>query len=181
MSRLGKKPVILPQGVCVEKRSEHLFVVKGPKGSLEISLLPGVAIQVEETRAIVSIDKRVRASSFHGLYRSLLHNAVEGVTKGFEKRLTLVGIGYRAQLKGQLLGLSVGQSYPWKEIVIPEGIEVTVEKNVHLCISGIDKQKVGLFADLVRSKKAPEPYKGKGIRYEKENVRKKAGKTAKGK
>jgi large subunit ribosomal protein L6 len=179
MSRLGKRPIPLPKGVEF-KIDDKTLIVKGPKGTLEMSTIDGVHVSLDDSQVRVSIDEKILKYPMHGLYRSLIKNAIDGVFSGFEKRLALIGVGYRAQVKGDVLDIQLGLSHP-SEIKIPEGISITVEKSTLIIISGIDKQKVGQFAAEIRSLKPPEPYKGKGVRYENEYVRKKAGKAAKGK
>ena len=181
MSRYGKTPIPLPKGVEL-KVVERVAKVKGPKGELTLPIKPGIQVQIEEAQALITTDEKVDLpKAMHGLFRSLIHNMVVGVSKGFEKRLSLVGVGYRAIVQGNQLNLEVGFSTP-KKINIPSAVQVTVmDKNTLIIIQGIDKQMVGQFAAIVRSKRKPEPYKGKGIRYLNELVRKKAGKTAKSK
>ncbi|MDN3508276.1 MAG: 50S ribosomal protein L6 [Simkaniaceae bacterium] len=181
MSRLAKKPIALPQGVEVKRDNETLFV-KGPKGQLQTFVPNGIELKTVEGEGIyVELDENSGlAQPKHGLYRSLIGNAVEGVSNGFEKKLQLIGVGYRAAVKGNVLDLQLGFSHP-SEVPIPEGVSVVVEKNTSVTVTGADKQRVGQFAADVRSLKPPEPYKGKGIRYVDEFVRKKAGKAAKGK
>lgn len=180
MSRLGKKPLQLPKGVELQT-SETKVTVKGPKGSIDIEVMKGVTVQVEGTEATVLVDESAKLPRpVHGLYRSLINNGVIGVSAGFEKKLTLIGVGYRATVKGSSLDLQLGFSHP-NELPIPQGISVHVDKSVDITVSGIDKQKVGQFAADIRAIRPPEPYKGKGVRYVDEYVRKKAGKAAKGK
>lgn len=180
MSRYGKTPISLPKGVELKLTGQQLMA-KGPKGSLTLELHKGLSASIEgdkvivETIAGIKLDKPV-----HGLYRSLINNMLIGVSKGFEKKLSLVGVGYRAAIAGHQLDLQLGFSHPTK-IEIPKTVQVAVDKSVTIVISGIDKQAVGQFAAAVRAIRPPEPYKGKGIRYEGEFVRKKAGKAAKGK
>jgi len=176
MSRLGNAPVQLPNNVEVKITSEKMVSVKGPKGELSLQLLHGVSVNVEEK--IATVKNESTTSSFHGLYRMLLKNMVTGVTTGFEKKLVLVGVGFKASVSGNKLILNIGYSLP-VEMEIPEGLAVKVDKNTEVIISGIDKQAVGQFTAEVRAKRPPEPYKGKGIRYADEIVRKKAGKAAK--
>jgi large subunit ribosomal protein L6 len=176
MSRKGKLPIPLPQGVEV-KVSEKEVSVKGPKGSLTQKLVPGVQIKVEGSQVLVDLDEGKDINHFHGLYRSLINNMVVGTTEGFEKRLEMIGVGYRAAVQGDLLDLQLGFSHPTK-LPIPKGLTVKVDKNTLIIISGFDKHLVGQFAANVRSKRPPEPYQGKGIRYQGEYVRKKAGKSA---
>ncbi len=180
MSRLGKKPVIIPKGVDVKVEQDKVHA-KGPKGTSILNLEKGISVKVEDNMLVVYYDDKLNPmKSIYGLYRSLVENLIEGVEKGFEKVLTLIGVGYRAALKGNKIDLQVGYSHP-TELEIPKDIKVLINKGTEIVISGVDKQKVGLFASQVRSIRPPEPYKGKGIRYIDEYVRKKAGKAAKGK
>lgn len=180
MSRLGKTPVQLPDKVEV-KIADGMVHAKGPKGNLSIPSAEGISIKIEGDRLFVLKDEKVEMpKTTHGLYRALINNLVIGVSKGFEKKLGLVGVGYRAQVQGQMLDLQLGFSHP-TQLKIPKGVNVAVDKSVTITISGIDKHLVGQFAAAVRSMKPPEPYKGKGIRHEGEYVRKKAGKAAKAK
>ncbi len=177
MSRIGKIPVPLPKGVEVKQDGINL-TVKGPKGSLELKVMPIIGVKVEEDKIVVSLKKdNSDHNKWLGLYRSLIANMVIGTTQGFQKNLAMVGVGYRANVQGKNLNLQVGYSHPTM-VEIPEGIDVNVEKNTKIMISGIDKQKVGQFAADVRSVRPPEPFQGKGIRYEDEHVRRKAGKAA---
>lgn len=179
MSRYGNTPISLPKGVEIKKEKEKVLV-KGPKGQLSVDVKDGVMIDLKEENIFVRLEENSSLSSaMHGLYRSLINNMVIGVSKGFEKKLTLIGVGYRAAVTGNSLNLEVGFSNPSK-LDIPKGIQIKVEKGT-IIVEGIDKQMVGQFAATIRSKRPPEPYKGKGIRYEGEYVRKKAGKAAKGK
>lgn len=180
MSRLGRTPIQLPDKVEV-KVIDGVVHVKGPKGSLTLPCADGISVKIEGGRLLVLKDENVKMpKTTHGLHRALINNLIVGVSKGFEKKLSLVGIGYRAQLQGQVLDLQLGFSHP-TSLPIPIGVNVSIEKNVTITISGIDKHLVGQFAAVIRSMKSPEPYKGKGIRYEGEFVRKKAGKAAKSK
>ena len=177
MSRKGKLPIPLPKGVEV-KVSETDVSVKGPKGSLTQKLVPGIRVKVEGSQVLVSLaDEAADINHYYGLYRSLINNMVVGTTEGFEKRLEMIGVGYRAAVQGDLLDLQLGFSHPTK-LPIPKGLTVKVDKNTLIIISGFDKHLVGQFAANVRSKRPPEPYQGKGIRYQGEYVRKKAGKSA---
>jgi large subunit ribosomal protein L6 len=177
MSRQGRQPIEVPAGIEV-KCDGNQVQVKGPKGTLHQTLYPGITLSQEgKTLHLVGSEETVELSKFHGLMRALVHNMVYGVQKGFEVRLEMVGVGYRAALQGKKLDLQIGLSHPTK-LDIPEGIHVAVEANVNIIITGADKQRVGQFAATVRAKKPPEPYQGKGIRYKGEYVRKKAGKTA---
>ncbi|KUO49133.1 MAG: 50S ribosomal protein L6 [Desulfitibacter sp. BRH_c19] len=177
MSRIGKKPVDIPSGVDV-KLVDNKITVKGPKGTLERDLHPEINVAVEETAIVVtrpSDQKKHRA--LHGLTRALVNNMVEGVTKGYEKKLELVGVGYRAAMQGSKLVLNVGYSHP-VEMVPDNGLKVEVGAKQNLIIiSGYDKEVVGQFAAKVRAVREPEPYKGKGIKYSDEKIRRKAGKA----
>jgi len=180
MSRYGKTPIALPKGVEVKKNGNKLSV-KGPKGQLELDLIDGLGIEEKDSKLYISLEIKINGQSAkHGLYRSLINNMVIGVSKGFEKKLTLIGVGYRAALAGTKLDLQLGFSHP-TSIEVPKAIQVSVDKSTTIVIQGIDKQAVGQFAATVRSIRPPEPYKGKGVRYHDEYVRKKAGKAAKGK
>ena len=180
MSRLGKTPVLIPAGVKVKVNGD-IVTVEGPKGTLSGPLYKGFAIRMEGDLLFVDIDEKVEnPPSFQGLVRALVSNMIQGVSKGFEKKLSLIGIGYRAAVQGQMLDLQLGFSHP-TQVPIPKNVNVAVEKSTLITVTGVDKQVVGQFAAAVRAKKPPEPYKGKGIRYEGEYVRKKAGKAAKGK
>lgn len=177
MSRKGKLPIAIPKGVEVKITAESI-TIKGPKGSLQQDLVQGVNVVQEGENILVSLDEKAQnKDNFHGLYRTIIHNMVQGTTVGFEKKLEMIGVGYRAAVSGHLLDLQVGVSHPMK-LTIPEGVQVKVEKNTAIFISGIDKQKIGQFAAIVRAVRPPEPYQGKGIRYSGEHVRKKAGKAA---
>ncbi|GIM46133.1 50S ribosomal protein L6 [Collibacillus ludicampi] len=178
MSRIGKKPVVIPNGVEV-KYNDGVLTVKGPKGTLARELHPDMIIKIEENTITVErpSDNKLHRS-LHGTTRSIINNMVEGVTKGFEKTLELVGVGYRAAKSGNKVTLSLGFSHP-VEIVPEEGIEIDVPANNKLVIKGINKEQVGAVAAKIRSIREPEPYKGKGIRYENEVVRRKVGKTGK--
>lgn len=178
MSRIGKMPVEVPSGVSVDIK-DNLIRVKGPKGELEQKIVPGVRIAKEAVGLRVSVDnpKDRKQRSLWGLYRSLFANMVRGVTEGFEKRLEINGVGYKAQVAGDKLVLNVGYSHQ-VDFAIPRGIEIKVDKNI-IIVSGIDKQLVGETAAQIRSVKKVEPYKLKGIKYIDEQVRKKAGKVVK--
>ena len=179
MSRLAKKPIVIPNGVDFTFQN-HVVTVKGAKGSLAKEMPKGISIAHEGKEIIVTIDENQMEYSMWGLYHALINSMIEGVSKGFQKKLSLVGVGYRATLKGDTLELALGFSHP-SLVKIPAGIKVTVDKNVAILVEGCDAQSVGQFAANVRSIRPPEPYKGKGVRYEGEVVRKKAGKTAKAK
>lgn len=176
MSRIGRKPVAIPSGVTVEVTKGDVTVT-GPKGTLHFPLPVGVTLRIEG--GMVVIEAQPGRSAFHGLSRALVANMVKGVSSGYEKRLEIIGVGYRAQLKGKTLGLNVGFTHP-VDIPIPVGLDVTQEeknKNI-LIVRGSDKWLVGQFAASVRSVQPPEPYKGKGIRYVGEAIRRKVGKAA---
>ncbi len=178
MSRIGKKAITIPSGTKVEV-SGNTVTVTGPKGTLNRTFRPEVSVVVEEN--VVSVnragdDKMER--SLHGLTRTLVYNMVEGVSNGFTKSLELVGVGYRCQLQGKKLIIQVGYSHP-VEIDAPEGIEIAVEGNTKVHVKGSDKQLVGDLAAKIRAVRKPEPYKGKGIKYSFEKIRRKAGKSGK--
>jgi large subunit ribosomal protein L6 len=181
MSRLGKTPIAIPKGVDVKVSKEGLMHVKGPKGTLEVKIPHGLSLAIEGSVATLHCDEKSGIeSATYGLFRSLIKNHIIGVHEGFQVKLTMIGVGYRAAVSGTKLDLQVGFSHP-TFVEIPKGVTVTVDKGTAILITGADKQIVGQFAATVRSKKPPEPYKGKGIRYENEYVRKKEGKAAKGK
>lgn len=180
MSRIGKTPIKKPSGVSL--KTEKGFVeIKGPKGVLKQTLMEGISVEENGEEILVSLlEKPFLHKKFHGLYRALVNNMVQGVSQGFQKRLVMIGVGFRAELQGTKLKLQVGYSNPIV-VDIPEGIQMIIEKPTIIVVTGIDKQRVGWFAALLRDLRPPEPYKGKGIRYEGEYVRKKAGKGAKAK
>jgi large subunit ribosomal protein L6 len=180
MSRLGKTPITLPKGVEV-KIVNNTVSLKGPKGQLDLNLPEGLRLRHEGELLILDCDeKKIAQKALYGLYRTLVKNNVQGVSEGYEIKLSLIGVGYRANVQGQKLDLQLGFSHPtWLEI--PKTLQVAVDKGTSISIKGADKKEVGQFAATVRSIKPPEPYKGKGIRYENEYVRKKEGKAAKGK
>lgn len=176
MSRIGKKPVTIPSGVDV-KIEGNVVTVKGPKGTLTKEMHPQINIAIENQEIIVTRpDDEPLSRSLHGLTRTLLANMVEGVTNGFSKGLEMVGVGYRATKQGNKLALSVGKSHP-VELVPYEGLEIEVPAPNKILVKGMDKELVGAFAAVVRSQREPEPYKGKGIKYEGEIIRRKVGKT----
>lgn len=178
MSRIGKRPVPVPTKVTVAIDGQTL-TVKGPKGELTRTFPPEVLFEQEDGAIQVTRRNESRnARQRHGLCRTLLANMVEGVSGGFQRRLEIQGVGYRAQAQGSNLILSVGYSHP-VEIPAPEGIQFTVENNTNVLVAGIDKEIVGNTAARIRAVRPPEPYKGKGIRYQGEIVRRKAGKTGK--
>ena len=179
MSRIGRKPVAIPSGVTVTVNGQKL-TVKGSKGELNYQLLPEVTVKVEGDEAIVErVLDTDQARARHGLTRALVANMVKGVADGFSKQLELIGVGYKAAIKGKILQLQLGFSHP-VDFQIPEGVEITQdEKNKNLLtIKGIDKQLVGQVSSDLRALRPPEPYKGKGIRYVDEVVRRKVGKAA---
>jgi len=180
MSRLGKIPIPLPSGVEV-KVTDGKVLVKGPKGELSYNWIEGLSLKEMPGKVVVeNFESSKLPKSMYGLYRALLGIMIEGVFKGFAKELSMIGVGYRANVQGSSLDLFIGKSHP-VQLPIPKGISVTVDKNVNIVVFGIDKQAVGEFAAIIRSQLPPEPYKGKGIRYKGEHVRKKAGKAAKAK
>ena len=174
MSRIGKKPIPLAAAVQV-KIADDAVEVKGPKGQLVVGLPEGIRVEKKENQ-LLAVRRDDSWSARHGLIRSLLANAVAGVTQGFQKDLEIVGIDYRADLKGKSVVFTLGYSHPI-DFPVPDGIQITVEKQTKLSVSGIDKQKVGQVAADIRSLRKPDPYKNKGIRYAGEVLRKKVGKT----
>jgi len=179
MSRVGLKPIEVPNGVTVTINDNNVVAVKGPKGELVRTFHPDMKIILEGN--VVRVERPSDSKehrSLHGTTASLISNMVEGVTKGYEKNLELVGVGYRASKQGKNLILNVGYSHP-VEIVPEEGIEIEVNGNNKVVVKGISKERVGAVAANIRAVRPPEPYKGKGIRYEGENVRRKEGKTGK--
>jgi len=179
MSKIGKKIIPLAKGVEV-KYQAPLLRVKGPKGELTLELRSEVALEISGDQIKVKATQDTRqADSLHGTYRSLIKNMIIGVSQGYEKRLEMVGVGYRAELKGKALAIQAGFSHPIA-YPIPAGIEISTEKGGKISVRGIDKRQVGQVAAEIRAIRPPEPYQGKGIRYEGELVRKKAGKAAAG-
>ncbi len=178
MSRIGNLPVPISEGITVEKTGSHL-VVKGTKGTLEFDFPADITVDVEGSQVIVKRkNEQKKTKALYGLVRALINNMVMGVSNGWSKNLELVGVGYRAQSSGDKLTLSVGYSHP-VDVVAPEGIVFEVKDNTKVSVSGIDKNLVGQIAALVKRVRPPEPYKGKGIRYEGEYIRRKAGKAGK--
>jgi large subunit ribosomal protein L6 len=176
MSRIGKRPIAIPKGVTVSV-GDHAVEVKGPKGHLRQSLPPGITVEVsngEVRAALAREDGELR--KFHGLARTLVANAVQGVSAGFKRELDIVGVGYRAEVKGRQVVFALGYSHP---IVydIPQSIEIAVEKQTHVTVTGVDKQLVGQVAANIRAMRKPDPYKQKGVRYTGEVLKKKQGKT----
>jgi large subunit ribosomal protein L6 len=178
MSRVGRKEISLPKGVEVKQEGTSV-TVKGPKGSLTTALVPGIDVTVENN--VVQFRRandEGKTRAFHGLMRALVANNVTGVSDGFKRELDIIGVGYRAEVKGREVVFALGYSHPVR-FPIPEGIDIVVEpKTGHITITGIDKQKVGQVAAEIRSLRAPDPYKGKGIKYSDEVIRRKAGKAA---
>lgn len=177
MSRIGKLPIPVPQGVTITVDGPKV-TVKGPKGELKRTIRAEISLKQEDGKLLVvrsSEDRLVR--SLHGLTRTLVANMVKGVTEGFTRNLEIVGVGYRAAMEGKNLIMQLGYSHP-VTIVPPPGLEITVTKNTQLSVQGIDKQAVGDLAALIRDKRPPEVYKGKGVKYQGEFVRRKAGKAA---
>ena len=178
MSRIGRMPIAIPAGVTVELAENNQVTVKGPKGTLSRVLPSEMEIKVEGSEVTVTRPNDLKKmKSLHGLTRTLIHNMVVGVTDGFTKELEVNGVGYRASKAGKKLTLNLGYSHP-VEMEDPEGLEYTVDGN-KIIIKGIDKEKVGQYAAEIRDKRRPEPYKGKGIKYADEVIRRKVGKTGK--
>jgi len=178
MSRIGRMPIAIPAGVTVELAENNQVTVKGPKGTLSRVLPSEMEIKVEGSEVTVTRPNDLKKmKSLHGLTRTLIHNMVVGVTDGFTKELEVNGVGYRASKAGKKLTLNLGYSHP-VEMEEPEGLESTVDGN-KIIIKGIDKEKVGQYAAEIRDKRRPEPYKGKGIKYADEVIRRKVGKTGK--
>ena len=179
MSRIGRHPVAVPAGVEVKIAENNVVTVKGPKGTLEKALPTEMEIKQEGDEVVVTRPNDLKKmKSLHGLTRTLVANMVTGVTKGYEKVLEINGVGYRAQKQGKKLILSLGYSHP-VEMEDPEGLESVLDGQNKITIKGIDKQKVGQYAAEIREKRKPEPYKGKGIKYADEVIRRKVGKTGK--
>lgn len=179
MSRIGKQPIVLEDGVTAEIE-DRLIKIKGPKGALQVKVPPKVEVEQKDNQLVISVKnpENSRIAAFWGLARSLIANAVEGVTKGFEKKLEVNGVGYKIALKGKNLTLNLGYSHSI-DFKIPEEIEAQAEGN-QITISGIDKQLVGEISAQIRKLRKPEPYKGKGIKYSDEQIRRKVGKVVKG-
>ena len=179
MSRIGKQPITIPAGVTVEVSADNTVTVKGPKGTLSEKVNKDIAVNKEGNVIHVTRPTDDKAHrSLHGLYRTLIHNMVVGVTEGYTKSLELVGTGYRAQMQGKALNITIGFSHP---VIVdaPENISFETPTQTKIVVKGIDKQQVGNIAADIRAIRKPEPYHGKGIRYENENVRRKEGKTGK--
>ncbi|MDD3394914.1 MAG: 50S ribosomal protein L6 [Clostridia bacterium] len=179
MSRIGKLPVAVPAGVEIKLGEGNLLTVKGPMGTLERKLSPDMHIAMEDGQIVVTRPSDLKKhKALHGLTRTLIFNMVVGVTQGYAKNLEINGVGYRAAKAGKKLTLTLGYSHP-VEMEDPEGIETIVEGTNKITVKGIDKEKVGQFAAEIRTKRPPEPYKGKGIKYSDEKIRRKVGKTGK--
>lgn len=177
MSRLGRKPVTVPQGASVEVK-ENRIVVKGGNGELSMPLVENISVEVKDGAVHVArANEEKTTKAAHGMVRAMINNMVIGVTEGYTKTLEIEGVGYRAAMKGKNLGLSLGFSHP-VEVVPPEGVTFAVEGATKIFVKGIDKQVVGQIAAIIRGYRAPEPYKGKGIHYLGEHILRKAGKTA---
>ncbi|MBP5299750.1 MAG: 50S ribosomal protein L6 [Lachnospiraceae bacterium] len=178
MSRIGRMPIAIPAGVTVDIAENNKVTVKGPKGTLERVLAPEMEVKVDGADVVVTRPNDLkRMKSLHGLTRTLINNMVIGVTEGYEKKLEVNGVGYKAAKQGKKLVLNLGFSHP-VEMNDPDGIETVVDGN-NITVKGIDKEKVGQFAAEIRDKRRPEPYKGKGIKYADETIRRKVGKTGK--
>ena len=177
MSRIGNRKLVIPEGVTITEEN-NVVTVKGPKGELTTNLAENITIKVEgNTLEVLRSNDNNNTKTMHGTINALINNMMTGVTKGFEKGLEIIGVGYRFTLKGNVLVISAGYSHP-VEMEIPEGITVEVPENTKVTVKGIDKVLVGEFAANVRKVRQPEPYKGKGIRYKDEHVRRKEGKKA---
>ena len=176
MSKIGKLPVAVPVGVTVTC-SDGLVSVKGPKGELSQKISNTIKVEVKDGEVVLTtLDDSKQTNAFHGLYRNLIHNMVVGVTTGFSKSLVITGVGYRAEVQGKILMLNLGYSNDFFA-TIPDGLTVTADAQGKVTVSGIDKQQVGEFCSQIRKLRKPEPYKGKGVRYETEVIRRKVGKT----
>ena len=179
MSRIGRMPIVVPAGVTVTIAENNLVTVKGPKGTLERVLPAEMTIKQEGAEIVVTRPNDLkRSKSLHGLTRTLIKNMVVGVTEGYEKVLEINGVGYRAAKQGKKLTLSLGYSHP-VEMEDPEGVTTVLDGQNIIKVQGIDKEKVGQYAAVIREKRGPEPYKGKGIKYQTETIRRKVGKTGK--
>ena len=179
MSRIGRRPIAIPAGVTVTIADGNVVTVKGPKGELTRTFAHELTIEQKDNEIIVSRPNDVkRIKALHGLTRSLLHNMVVGTSEGYQKVLEINGVGYRAAKQGKVLTLNLGYSHP-VEMTDPEGIETVMEGQNKIIVKGISKEKVGQYAAEIRTKRPPEPYKGKGIKYDDEHIRRKVGKTGK--
>lgn len=176
MSRIGKKPVTVPAGVKVDVKGQNL-TVQGPKGSMTLAVHPRLKVSVKDNQVSVERPTDIRTDrALHGLTRSLIQNNIVGVTQGYSKDLDIVGVGFKAQIKGKILNLALGYTHPI-DYAIPDGIEIKCPNQTRISVSGVDKQKVGQAAADIRGFYEPEPYKGKGIHYVGEVIRRKQGKT----
>jgi len=176
MSRIGKKPVIIPQDVKVEIKNGQIFV-EGPKGKTTLNLSDRINLEIKDNQLTVKRISDIKTDkSLHGLYRALISNMVKGVTEGYVKELEIIGVGFKAQVQGNNLNILLGFSHP-VNLTIPEGIKIETPKQTQIVIRGIDKEKVGKMASEIRAIYPPEPYKGKGIRYAGEYLKKKVGKA----
>jgi large subunit ribosomal protein L6 len=179
MSRIGKLPVAIPAGVTVEIKDGNVVSVKGPKGTLTKQFASEITIKEENGHIVVTRpNDNKKEKSLHGLTRALINNMVDGVTKGYEKKLEINGVGYRAAKQGKTLTLTLGYSHP-VTMQDPEGLETVLDGTNTILVRGIDKEAVGQYAAEIRAKRGPEPYKGKGIKYAEETIRRKVGKTGK--
>jgi len=174
MSRIGKKPIVVPAGVKVQIDASHVEV-QGPKGKMTVAVPSGISFE-QKGAELHALRKTDEQRALHGLARALVANAVHGVTEGFKKDLDIVGVGYRAESKGKFIAFSLGYSHPI-EFPVPEGIQIAVEKQTHLTVTGADRAKVGQVAANIRALRPPDPYKQKGIRLSGERLKKKAGKA----
>ncbi len=174
MSRIGRKPILIPQGVKVHLAADHVEV-QGPKGKLSVPVPAGIRVE-QKDKSLVAVRENDEQRALHGLTRALVANAVHGVTQGFQKELDIVGVGFRAEVKGKNVVFSIGYSHP-VEFPIPEGIQISVGQQTHLVVSGADKGRVGQVAANIRGLRPPDPYKQKGIRIVGEVLKKKAGKA----
>ncbi|HNQ63856.1 MAG TPA: 50S ribosomal protein L6 [Syntrophorhabdaceae bacterium] len=178
MSRIGRKPIILPEGVKLDLK-DRMVVVEGPKGSLKRDFLAGLELEINGNSVVVKrLNEDLKTKGFHGLMRTLINNMVDGVSKGFEKRLEIVGIGYRAEMQGDNVVFYLGYSHPIN-FTLPEGITAQVDKQTQVTVKGISKELVGEVAAKMRMLRKPDVYKNKGVKYANETLRKKAGKTGK--
>lgn len=182
MSRVGKKPIIIPDKVNITVNADNVVTIKGPKGELSQAVHPSIRVEMEGNQLLLQRpDDEKQTRAYHGLYRALLHNMVVGVTEGYKKEMELVGVGYRANVSGNVIELSLGYSHPIFFVLPPEVKATAIAEkgqNPKLILEGIDKQLLGHIAAKIRSFRKPEPYKGKGIRFVGEQIRRKAGKAA---
>jgi large subunit ribosomal protein L6 len=176
MSRIGRKPIAVPKGVTVTVKKD-VIEFKGPKGAMKQGVPPGISFEMSGTDLVAkNIGDDPNSSKFHGLARSLMANAVQGVTEGFKRELDIVGVGYRAEVKGKQVVFALGYSHP-VVFDIPAGIDVTIDKQTHVTVTGVDRQLVGQVAANIHGLRTPDPYKQKGVRYTGEVLKKKVGKT----